>query len=293
LGAVNVTLTSALANGTNTYSVVQSDAAGNKITGTSTLSVTLDTTASAPIATGYTPTSVNGSNAEANAIVKFSTSASAPTTFVGSATATNAGAYSLDATGLTGSTAGTSYYLYAQDVAGNQSPASSQQLIVGTNSNDTFSSVGGSASDLLIGGTGTDSVQYAVSNNAIALTGQINNTNTINIRTANIDVITGVEQLSFSGTGYTGSAPTGNNQLSTTVRTALANNSIAEFLGVYNSASGAFAFGGNALDINATLVAFDSNSGNGTNYEAILLLGKTSTSGTVALASGTVSLIGL
>jgi hypothetical protein len=236
---------------------------------------------------------VNGT-AEANAIVKFSTSAISPTTFVGSATATNAGGYSLDATGLTGSTAGTSYYLYAQDVAGNQSPASSQQLIVGTNSNDTFSSVGGTGSDLLIGANGTDLVQYAVINNAIALTGQINNTNAIDIRTANIDVITGVERLSFSNTTYTGSASTStaNNQLSTTVgATALANNSIAEFLGVYNATSGSFSFGG--ANANATLVAFDSNSGSGTNYEAILLLGKTSISGTVSLVSGTVSLAGL
>jgi len=291
LGTVNVTLTSALSNGTNTYLAVQRDAAGNTVTGTPTLSVTLDTSANAPIAAGYTPTSVNGT-AEANAIVKFSTSASAPTTFVGSATATNAGAYSLDATGLTGSTAGTSYYLYAQDVAGNQSPASSQQLIVGTNSNDTFSSVGGSGGDLLIGGTGTDLVQYAVSKNAIALTGQISNINAINIRTANIDVITGVEQIIFSGTGYT-AIGTAINQLRDAPQSSLANNSIAEFLGVYNATSGAFTFGGNAVDINATLVTFDSNPGNATNYEALLLLGKTSISGTVALDSGAVSLMGL
>ena len=290
LGAVNVTLTSALTNGTNTYSVVQRDAAGNSVTGTPTLSVTLDTTASAPNVFGYTQTSVNGT-AEANAIVKFSTSATAPTTFAGSATATNAGAYSLDATGLTGSTAGASYYLYAQDVAGNLSPASGQQLIVGTSANDIFSGVGGNRSDLIVGGNGTDLAQYAVSNNAITLTGQIANTNPINIGTANIDVITGVEQLNFSGTGYTGTLPTGNNQLRATVQSALANNSVAEFLGVYDATAGSFAFG--AANANATLVAFDSNSGNATNFEAILLLGKTSISGTVSLASGTVSLTGL
>jgi hypothetical protein len=238
---------------------------------------------------------VNGT-AEANAIVKFSTSASAPTTFVGSATATNAGAYSLDATVLPGSMAGTSYYLYAQDVAGNQSPASSQQLIVGTDSNDTFSSVGGSGSDLLIGGTGMDSVQYAVSNKAIASTGQFNaatnvSNGTIDIRALKIDVITGVELLSFSGTGYTGIEATGSTQLRTAVQTALVNNSVAEFLGLYNSTSGSFAFG--AANANATLVAFDSDPGTSANYESILLLGKTYISGTLALSSGTVSLIGL
>jgi len=105
-------------------------------------------------------------------------------------------------------------------------------------------------------------------------------------------VITGVEQINFSGTGYT-AIGTSNNQLRAAPQSSLANNSIAEFLGVYNATSGAFTFGGNAVDINATLVTFDSNPGNATNYEALLLLGKTSISGTVALASGAVSLMGL
>ena len=296
-GTVNVTLTAAtpLSSGTNTLSARQLDAAGNTVTGTSTLLVTLDTAApNAPIATGYTATSVNGT-AEANVIVKFSTSASAPASFVGSATANNTGAYSLDATSLVGSLTGTSYYRYAQDVAGNLSPASSQQLIVGTAGNDTFTGVGSSFSDLLVGGSGFDTAQYAVANNAIALTGQINANNvtngTVNIRTNNIDVLTGIEQLNFSATGYTGTQVNGTNQLKSTVQSTLTNNSISEFLGAYDSVSGVFSFG--AANPNATLVAFDSNSGSGTNYEALLLLGKTSVSGTIGLASGTVSLMGI
>ncbi len=289
-GTVNVTLTTALNNGANTLSAVHRDAAGNTVTGTPTLIVTRDTTApNAPIATGYTTTSVNGT-AEANAIVQFSTSASAPTSFVGSATATS-GNYTLDTTSLVGANTGTTYYLYAQDVAGNVGSASSQRIVVGTAGNDLLTNVGGSGSDLLIGGSGTDTVQYAVASNAIALTGQISAaTGSINIRTANIDVLTGMEQLNFTGTGYTGIG-TGTNQLRSSIQSALGNNSVAAFTGVYESLSGSFSFG--VANPNATLLVFDSNPGTAQNREAFLLLGKTTPSGSIDLVGGTVSLTNL
>jgi hypothetical protein len=57
---------------------------------------------------------------------------------------------------------------------------------------------------------------------------------------------------------------------------------------VYNDLSGTFSFG--AANPNATLVTFDSNPGNGKNYEAFLLLGETNTISNIGLNAGTVSL---
>ncbi|WP_103668879.1 FG-GAP-like repeat-containing protein [Pseudanabaena sp. BC1403] len=290
-GTVNVTLTTTLSNGLNTLSAVHRDIAGNSVTGSTSLAVTRDTTApAAPVLGGYTSTSVNGTT-EANATIKFSTSASSPSSFAGAAaTALASGNYAIATSGLTGSVGGTSYYLYAEDVAGNLSSASSQRVIVGTSGNDILTG-GASGSDLLVGGNGIDKAQYAVASNAIALTGQITSTTgSINIRTANIDVLTGIEQINFTGSGYTGIG-NGNNQLRGSIQSSLGNNSIAAFTGVYDALSGSFSFG--MATPNATLIAFDSNSGSGTNYEAFLLLNKSTISGNTAFGGGTLSLANL
>jgi uncharacterized delta-60 repeat protein len=292
-GIVNVTLTTALTSGANTLSAVHRDAAGNSVIGSSTLAVTLDTTA--PVAAniiGYTATSIVGTT-EPNASVLLSNSAVAPTTFAATATAAANGNYTLNTSTLAGSNAGTTYYLYAQDVAGNLSPLnSSQKVIVGTAGADTLINVGSTAGDLLVGGLGTDTAQYAVASNAIALTGQVTAANitsgSINIRTANIDVLTGLETLQFTGSGYSG-VGTGTNQLRSSVQTALSNNSIAAFTGAYDAATGIFTLGSSPSN-NATLVAFDSNISGSTNYETFLLLDKTSIVGGLSVGGGTVTL---
>jgi VCBS repeat-containing protein len=292
-GIANVTLTTALTNGANTLSAVHRDAAGNSVIGSSTLAVTLDTTA--PVAAniiGYTATSIVGTT-EPNATVLLSTSAVAPTTFAATATAVANGNYTINTSTLAGSNAGTTHYLYAQDVAGNLSSLnSSQKVIVGTAGADTLINVGSTAGDLLMGGLGTDTAQYAVASNAISLTGQITGTNitsgSINIRTANIDVLTGIETLQFAGSGYSG-VGTGANQLRSSVQTALGNNSIAAFTGAYDAATGIFTLGSSPSN-NAMLVAFDANASSTTNYETFLLLDKTSIVGGLSVSGGTVTL---
>jgi large repetitive protein len=292
-GIANVTLTTALANGSNILSAVHRDAAGNSVIGSSTLAVTLDTTA--PVAAtvnGYTATSVIGTT-EPNATVLASTSASTSTTFAAMATAAASGSYTLNTSTLTGSNTGTTYYLYAQDVAGNLSSLNgSQKVIVGTSGADSLINVGSTFGDLLVGGLGTDIAQYAVASNAIALTGQVTGANitsgSINIRTANIDVLTGIETLQFAGSGYSG-VGTGANQLRSGVQTALGNNSIAAFTGVYDATTGIFTLGSSPSN-NATLVAFDSNAASATNYETFLLLDKTSIVGGLSVGGGTVTL---
>jgi uncharacterized delta-60 repeat protein len=292
-GIANVTLTTALANGANALSAVHRDAAGNSVIGSSTLAVTLDTAApAAATVNGYTATSVVGTT-EPNATVLLSTSASAPTTFAATATAAANDNYTINTSTLAGSSAGTTYYLYAQDVAGNLSTVnSSQKVIVGTAGADSLINVGSTAGDLLVGGLGTDTAQYAVASNAIALTGQITGTNitsgSINIRTANIDVLTGLETLQFAGSGYSG-VGTGANQLRSGVQTVLGNNSIAAFTGAYDATTGIFTLGTSPSN-NATLVAFDSNSSGSTNYETFLLLDKTSIVGGLSVSGGTVTL---
>jgi Ca2+-binding RTX toxin-like protein len=297
------TVNASLLNGSNSLSVVHNDSAGNSVTSATTLDITLDTTAPAAAGLGgYTATSLVGT-AEPNSSLRFSTSASAPlaASFAGTPATANAigGGFTIDTSGLAGSTGGTSYYLYAQDVAGNLSPASTQRVVAGTGGDDTFVNVGGNGSDLLIGGAGTDIAQYGVTGGT-NLTGSIpSTTGNFNIRTSNIDVLTGIETLNFTGTGYVATTPTTTTTISTVLKTpisqnALGNNAISEFTGVYNEVSGIFTFGvaGNASN-NALLVAFDTTSGLGTNYETFLLLGKTTFGGSVALTGGTVTLSGL
>jgi Ca2+-binding RTX toxin-like protein len=297
------TVNTNLLAGSNLLSVVHSDSAGNSVTSATTLDITLDTTAPAAAGLGgYTATSLVGT-AEPNSSLRFSTSASAPlsASFAGTPATANAigGGFTVDTSGLAGSTGGTSYYLYAQDVAGNLSPASTQRVVAGTGGDDTFVNVGGNGSDLLIGGAGTDIAQYGVTGGT-NLTGSIpSTTGNFNIRTSNIDVLTGIETLNFTGTGYVATTPTTTTTVSTVLKTpisqnALGNNAISEFTGVYNEVSGIFTFGvaGNASN-NALLVAFDTTSGLGTNYETFLLLGKTTFGGSVALTGGTVTLSGL
>ena len=130
-------------------------------------------------------------------------------------------------------------------------------------------------------------------NNLIAQTGQITSAKgTVNINSANIDVLTGMETLQFTGTSYTGTG-TGTNQLRSTVQSSLTNNSIAALAGTYDALTGDFSLGSKTP--NATLVAFDSNSGDATNYEAFLLLNKTSMAGSNITANngGNVFLAGL
>jgi Animal haem peroxidase/Bacterial Ig-like domain/RTX calcium-binding nonapeptide repeat (4 copies) len=272
------------------------DTAGN-LGATATRAVTLDASApAAPAINTYTLAgNVNGT-AEANATLLFSTSASAPTTFASTTATATGGSYSISTTGLAGSTSGTTYYLYAQDVAGNVSPganAATQRVVVGTGGADTLTGVGGSGSDLLVGGGGNDIAQYSMTGGLTNLTGQINTASgSINIRATSIDVLTGIEGLNFTTTGYTG-VGNNNNQVRSVINTAgLANNSISEFVGSYNEASGSFTFGASPSN-NATLVSFDSNSGNGTNFETFLLLGKNTVSGSIGLVGGNVTLSGL
>jgi hypothetical protein len=297
-GTVNVTLSTNLTSftsGSNTLSAVHRDIAGNRVAGSPTLAVTRDTTApTAPVLVGYNSTSmsVNGT-AETGSTLKFSTSSSSPSSFAGATATASAGNFAIDFFGLPGSIGGTSYYLYAQDVAGNLSPASSQRVVVGTSGDDDIlTGVGGGGSDLLVGGNGIgDIAQYSVASNAIAKTGQITSaTGSVNIRTANIDVLTGIEGIDLTGTGYT-EIGTGTNQLRSSIRSSLANNSIAAFTGVYGALTGIFTYG--VANPNATLVVFDSNPGNSTNYEAFLLLDKTTISGSIGLSGTTVNLTGL
>ncbi|MEE3717507.1 Ig-like domain-containing protein [Tumidithrix elongata RA019] len=248
----------------------------------------------APKISGYTSTSIIGST-EAGAKIQLSTSSSSPTSFATPTAIADAnGNFTIPISSLAGSTNGKTYYLYSQDAAGNLSTASSQRLVMGTSGNDTFIGSGGNASDLLVGGSGTlDTAQYAIAADGISIakTGQISSaTGTINIRSANIDVLTGMEQIQFTGTGYTGLG-TSANQLNSIIQSSLGNNSIAEFTGSYNSSSGVFTFG--AATPNATLVTFDANPGISTNYEAFLLLNKTSISGNLSLIGTTVALNGL
>jgi hypothetical protein len=145
----------------------------------------------------------------------------------------------------------------------------------------------------LTGGASTDTAQYAVVGSVIALTGQVaSSTGSVNIREKNIDVLLGIEQLNFAETTYTGTGNTANQLRSAINTTALANNSISEFVGSYDAASRFFTFGASPSN-NATLVAFDSNSGNGVNYEIFLLLDKTSVSGAINTSAGTVGVSGL
>ena len=271
------------------------DTAGNIASGGSK-SYTLDTTApQAPTVNSYTATSIIGTvEANASALLSTSVSSPIPSSFAASAIANPTGNYILDPSALAGSSTGTTYSLYSRDVAGNVSPtASSQRVVAGSIGSDTFINMGGTGSDLLIGRTGTDTVQYTVATGAIALTGQITSASgTLNVNTAKIDVLTGIETLNFTGTTYTG-VGTSSSQVKSTIQTSLGNNSAAVLLGFYNTSTGTFSFGSSVGPVNATLLAFDTNTGTGTNYEAFLLLGKTTASGTISVNAGTVTLSGL
>ena len=271
------------------------DTAGNIASGGSK-AYTLDTTApQAPTVNSYTATSIIGTvEANASALLSTSVSSPIPSSFAASAIANPTGNYILDPSALAGSSTGTTYSLYSRDVAGNvSSTASSQRVVAGSIGSDTFINVGGTGSDLLIGRTGTDTVQYTVATGAIALTGRITSASgTLNVNTAKIDVLTGIETLNFTGTTYTG-VGTSSSQVKSTIQTSLGNNSAAVLLGFYNTSTGTFSFGSSAGPVNATLLAFDTNTGTGTNYEAFLLLGKTTASGTISVNAGTVTLSGL
>jgi hypothetical protein len=166
-------------------------------------------------------------------------------------------------------------------------------VVVGTAGADILTGVGGTGSDLLVGGSGLEIAQYSVAGGSINLTGQVpSSAGTVNIKTLGIDVLSSIETLGFTATGYTGIGNGGSRLRSAINTTGLANNSISEFVGSYDATTGAFTFGTSSSN-NATLVAFDSNSGGGTNYETFLLLGKTTTSGSIGLAAGNVTLSGL
>jgi VCBS repeat-containing protein len=298
-GTVNLTLATALTNGSNILSAVHRDLAGNTAT-SATLTVVSDVTAPvAPNVFGYSATSVTGTT-EANTTILFSTSASSPTSFATTTTANNSNNYYIaNISSLAGSNAGQTYYTYARDVAGNLSLASSSRVVVAAAGNNTLSNVGSTSSDLVVGNVGTlQTVEYAVSGNAISLTGQITTTNVANgvfsIKNANIDVLSSIEKLNFTGTGYSSIAVStpGLNQLRGQIQVnpaALVNNSISAFTGAYDAALGTFSIGSGTP--NATLVAFDTNSGSGQNYEAFLVLDKTSISGGIGFNQGVVNLI--
>ncbi len=294
-GTVNLTLANVLTNGSNILTAVHRDLAGNTAT-SSALAVVSDTTGpTAPTVLGYSATSVTGT-AEANATILFSTSSSSPSSFATTATANSN--YAISTSSLIGSNVGQSYYLYARDIAGNLSLASSQRVVVAAAGNNILSNVGSTGSDLLVGNAGTfQTIEYAVSGNAISLTGQLTAANvtskSVNIKNANIDVLSSIEQLNFTGSGYSliaANAP-GLNQLRGQIQVnpaALVNNSISAFTGAYDASSGIFSIG--SATPNATLIAFDSNSGSSQNYEAFLLLDKTSIGGSIGLNSGILSL---
>jgi hypothetical protein len=294
--------TGTLTSGTTyIFSATATDAARNQSPPSANYTVTVDTSApEAPAVLGYTATMIKGTT-EPNATLLLSTSASSPTTFSATGTATPTGSYSLGIDSITGLATVATYNVFARDAAGNLSPASTQKVVVGTSGNDTFLSVGGSGGDLLVGGSGTDDgASYNIAgtgNPEISLTGQLLASSstaagsTANIALLNIDVLSGIETLSFTGSGYTGFGAR-NNQLTGTIQPVLRNNSISAFAGSYDSSSGVFTFG--SATTNATLVTFDSSSVGSTNYEAFLLLGKTSmTDARIGLAGGNVSLSGL
>ncbi len=300
-GAWSFTTGTLSGGSTYTFSATETDAAGNQSPPSTTYTVTVDTSApEAPAVLGYTATMINGTT-ETNATLLLSSSASSPTTFSVTGTATPTGSYSLAIDTITGLATGATYNLFARDAAGNLSPASTQRVVVGSSGNDTFAGVGGSGGDLLVGGGGTaDVARYnleGTGNAEISLTGQLlaNSStaagSTANIALLNIDVLSGIETLSFTGSGYTGFGAR-NNQLTGAIQSALQNNSISAFSGNYNSLNGVFTFG--SANTNATLVTFDTSSVGSTNYEAFLLLGKTSMAGTsISLTGGNISLIGL
>jgi hypothetical protein len=296
-GTVNLTLATALTNGSNILSAVHRDIAGNTAT-SATLAVVSDTTApTAPTILGYSAASVTGT-AEANATILFSTSSSLPSSFAATAVA-NGNNYTINTSSLIGSNTGQTYYLYARDTAGNLSLASSSRAVVAAAGNNTLSNVGSTSSDLLLGNAGTlQTVEYATSGNAISLTGQVTAANVINksvnIKNANIDVLSSIEKLNFTGTGYSSIATNapGLNQLRGQIQVnpaALVNNSISAFTGAYDAALGIFSIG--SATPNATLVTFDTNSGSSQNHEAFLVLDKTSIGGGIGFNQGVVNLI--
>ncbi len=291
-GTVNLYLSTPLTRGLNQLTAVHRDTAGN-LASSPLLGVLLDNIApSAPLVSGYSLTGVNGT-AEPNVTILLSSSASSSVNFTAVETQVNPGGnYSLDIAGVDGSASGVTYYLYARDAAGNFSSAGNARITIGSSGDDVLTNVGGSSSDLLAGASGVDTAQYSVVNNVISLTGQLASaTGSINIKKANIDVLTGIEDMDFTGTGYVGLG-TGANQLRNSMNsTVLANNSVSALAGVYEPLSGAFTFGADGA--NATLVTFDSNPGTATNYEAFLFLDKNTPAGNIAFAGGTVSLTAL
>jgi Cadherin-like domain/Bacterial Ig-like domain/Calx-beta domain len=297
-GQVDLTLTTALTNGSNVLSAVHRDVAGNAVTSSGTLQVTSDTAVAAPVVLGYTSTTVKGT-AEANASLRFSTSANSPISFATPTAIASNGSYTINTANLSGNINGQAYYLYAQDVSGNLSSASLSSVVVGTTGNDIFKNVGSTDSDLAVGGNGSiDTIEYAVGSNTISLTGSLTAADvankSVNIKNAKIDVLSGIEQINFLGSGYNVSVlnTPAVNQLGAQILSnpsVLANNSIAAFAGAYDSSSGAFSIG--AANANATLLTFDANSGNLQNHEAFLLLDKTSINGSVGLFEGKVNLI--
>lgn len=276
--------------------VRQTDGVGNTAI-SNPFGFVLDTVSASPRVTGYIGTSIIG-NAEANATLLLSTSPNLPTGFIAATTANGAGQYALNIAHLVGSATSATYYVYAQDAAGNVSAASSQRVIVGTGKFDALTGVGTGASDLLLGGAWPDTARYSVINGSIGLTGQIDPTTVasgrVNITAANIDILHGVEAIEFTSSGY--SSMTGTTaaigQVRNTMQTALGNNSVAALTGFYDYSAGVFTFGGGA-GVNATLIAFDANPGFQTNYEAFLVLGKTSAHGMITVSGGNVTVSSL
>jgi large repetitive protein len=140
-----------LADGNYQFRATVTDTAGNSST-TVPVSVTIDRTApTAPSVTGYDFSGIVGT-AEAGTTVRLATSTTAP--IAATATVDSSNQYLFPS--LPTPTTATTYYVYAQDLAGNNSTASSQRVVIGSNNNDTL--VGGSSNDVLLGGAGNDTL---------------------------------------------------------------------------------------------------------------------------------------
>ena len=125
-GVWNFTVPSAVADGTVTFTTKQEDAAGNLSAASSALSLTIDTTASAPVITalslpGAQPV-ISGTGAEAGATVEIFNTVNSTTTSLGTVKANSSGAWSFTATTITSG----SHSITAKqtDIAGNVSPTS-------------------------------------------------------------------------------------------------------------------------------------------------------------------------
>jgi hypothetical protein len=141
---------SALSNGKHSITAKAADALNNVSAVSSTLPVTVDTVANAPVIAGGTASTLTGTG-EANATVTILNGA----TTLGTATVSSGGKWSWS---FVASGSVRTLTAFQTDVAGNKSGASNS-VPVGGSGADTLTSTAGN--DLLIGGGGADTFSFA------------------------------------------------------------------------------------------------------------------------------------